>query len=411
MEYLNQMYEDVSSQPRPVSYVNPCAVRNSCIDEENYETLTEVQTQFDNIYEQLPTAERDTLQRKIDGKDDLKVKEKENTPVIDKREIVKIKQDLRKTKVSMIILALFVVVLLVISLIAVALAVTIPQRTSTENQLGSDGPQAVVAHGPDDRSNQDTRQMISNLKSELQKLQNTVNATVRRLISEQGDLMARIRQNFSDIGLQLENLRSAYATQSNQLQHLTQQITDQSNATSLINQVIVLQDGSQEMQSKITEAEGQIDDLLLMQSNLQRNFSTTRNNLTQVRHQISMVENQLGTNQQEVRAVDDRVRAVQDQLITTRANITSLNGQTNVISQQLSTTQTNIAAVRNQASSLQTSLNNHLSSSIQPYRNCYQNTTSCLVTNLLNNNRRLLCTTPRMNANVTVSQHNINRMS
>ena len=315
MEYLNETYEDVDSQPRPVSYINPCAVRNSCIDEENYETLIEVQTQFDNIYEQLPTAERDTLQRKPDGKDDLKVKEKENTPVLDEREIVKIKQDLRKTKVSVIILSLFVVALLVISLIAVALAVTIPQHTSTEMQLGSDGPQAVVAPGPEDRSNQSTRQMISELTLELQKLQNTVNATITRLISEQGDLMAQIHQN------------------SNQLQHLTQRITDQSNATSLINQVIVLQDGSQEIQSKITEAEGQINDLLLMQSNLQKNFNTTRNNLTQVRHIISMVQNQLGTNQQEVRAVDDRIRAVQDQLITTRANITSLNGQTNVISQ------------------------------------------------------------------------------
>ena len=385
MEYLNQTYEGVDSQPRPVSYINPCAVRNSCIDEENYETLTEVQTQFDNIYEQLPTAERDTLQRKPDGKDDLKVKEKENTPVIDDREIVKIKQDLRKTKVSMIILSLFVVVLLVISLIAVALAVTIPQRTSTENQLGSDGPQAVVAPGPGDSSNQGTRQMISDLTLELQKFQNTVNATVRWLISEQGDLMAQIRQN------------------SNQLQHLTQQITDHSNATSLINQVIILQDGSREMQSKITEAEGQIDDLLLMQSNLQKNFNATRNNLTQVRYQISMVQNQLGTNQQEVRAVDDRVRAVQDQLITTTVNITSLNGQTNVISQQLSTTQTNIAAVRNQASSLQTSLNNHLSSTIDFYQNCHQDTASCSVSNSANSNRRILCDTGDLNANVTVS--------
>ena len=404
MEYLNQTYEDVDSQPRPVSYINPCAVRNSCIDEENYETLTEVQTQFDNIYEQLPNAERDTLQRKPDGKDDLKVKAKENSPFIDEREIVKIKQDLRKTKVSVIILSLFVVALLVISLIAVALAVTIPQRSSTENQLGSEGPQAVVAPGPGDSSNQGTRQMISDLTLELQKLQNTVNATIRRLISEQRDLMAQIRQNFSDIGSQLENLRSAYATQSNQLQHLTQQITDQSNATSLINQVLTLQDGSREMQSKITEAEGQIDDLLLMQSNLQKNFNITRNNLTQVRHIISMVQNQLGTNQQEVRAVDDRVRAVQDQLITTRANITSLNGQTNVISQQLSTTQTNIAAVRNQASSLQTSLNNYLRSPIEPYRNCHQDTASCSVSDLENNNRRFLCNTHALNASVTVSQ-------
>ena len=386
MEYLNQTYEDVNSQSRPVSYINPCVIRNSCIDEENYETLTEVQTQFDNIYEQLPTAERDTLQRKTDGKDDLKVKEKENTPVLDEREIVKIKQDLRKTKVSVIILTLFVVALLVISLVAVALAVTIPQRTSTENQLGSEGPQAVVAPGPEDRSSQGTRQMISDLTLELQKLQDTVNATVRRLISEQGDLMAQIRQN------------------SNQLQHLTQQITDQSNTTSLINQVIVLQDGSREMQSKITEAEGQIDNLLLMQNNLQKNFNATRNNLTQVRLQISMVENQLGTNQQEVRAVDDRVRAVQDQLITTRANITSLNGQISIVSLQLTITQTNIAAVRNQASSLQTSLNNYLRSSIEPYRNCHRDTASCSVSDLANNNRRLLCDTHALNASVTVSQ-------
>ena len=406
MEYLNQTYEGIDSQPRPVSYINPCAVRNSCIDEENYETLAEVQTQFDNIYEQLPTAERDTLQHKTNENNDLKVKEKENAPIIDEREIVKIKKDLRKTKVSVIILTLFVIALLVISLIAVALAVTIPQRTSTENQLGSHGPQAVVA--PDDPSSQgldtSTQQMISDLTSELKQLQDTVNATIRNLISEHRDFMVQTRQNVSDIGSQLGNLRSAYATQSNQLHHLTQQITNQSNATSLINQVIALQDQSREMQSKITEAEGRIDNLMLMQSDLQKNFNATQNNLTQVRHQISIVQNQLSTNQRELGAVDDRVRAVQDQLTTTRANITSLNGQISLIQQQLTTTQTNIAAVRNQASSLQISLNNHLSSSIQPYRNCRQDISSCSVTTLINSNRRLLCNTPAVNANVTVSQ-------
>ena len=66
--------------------------------------------------------------------------------------MMKIKQDLRKTKVSVIILAVFVVLLLVISLIAVALAVTIPQRVSTENLSETNGPQAVIAPGPENPS-------------------------------------------------------------------------------------------------------------------------------------------------------------------------------------------------------------------------------------------------------------------
>jgi predicted nucleic acid-binding Zn-ribbon protein len=408
MEYMNQTYEAADGQPRPVSYLNPCAIRESTIDEENYETLTEVQTQFNNIYEQLPTAggDRDTPQPhdKTDETNHLKVKKKDDC-VLDESEIVKIKQDLRKTKISMIILALFVVVLLIISLVAVALAVTIPQRTSTEDQVEADGPQAVIA--PQNPSTQEldtsTQQMITDLAVELQKLQDTVNATSRRLISEQSDLLAQTRQNFSDIGSQLSNLRSSYALQYNQLYHLIRQITNQSNATSLINQLITLQDQSRQMQSKITEAEGHIHDLMLMQSNLQKNFNTTQNNLTQVRHQINIVQNQLDINQREVGAVGDRVRAVQDQLTITRANITSFNGQTNLIRQQLTTTQTNITDIRNQALSIQTSLNNHLSSSIEPYRNCRQDTASCSVTNFANNNRRLLCSTPTLNTNVTVS--------
>jgi predicted nucleic acid-binding Zn-ribbon protein len=410
MEYMNQTYEAVDSQPRPVSYLNPCAIRESSIDEENYETLTEVQTQFNNIYEQLPTAggDGDALQPhdKTNETNDLKIKKQNNADVIDESEIMKIKKDLKKTKISVTILALFVIALLVISLIAVALAVTIPQRTSIENQAEADGPQAVIA--PNNPSTQEldtsTRQMITDLTAELLKLQDTVNATRRRLISEQSDLLAQTRQNFSDIGSQLGNVRSVYALQSNQLHHLIRQITNQSNATSLVNQVITLQDRSQQMQSKITEAEGHIHDLMLMQSNLQKNFNATQNNLTQVRHQISNVQNQLGINQREVGAVGDRVTAVQDQLTTTRANITSLNGQTNLIRQQLTTTQTNIAAVRSQASSLQTSLNNHLSSSMQPYQNCHQDTQSCSVSNLTNDNRRLYCNTHALNANVTVSQ-------
>ena len=73
MEYLNQTYEAVDSQSRPVSYINPCIIRNSCTDEENYETLTEVQTQFNNIYEHLPNAGGDTLQRTTNETSDLKL--------------------------------------------------------------------------------------------------------------------------------------------------------------------------------------------------------------------------------------------------------------------------------------------------------------------------------------------------
>ena len=95
---MNETYEAVDSQPRPVSYLNPCIIRDSCIDEENYETLTDVQTQFSNIYERLPTAGGDTLQPTRSEKNDLPLKKKDNAGSFDENEIKKIKQDLREDK-------------------------------------------------------------------------------------------------------------------------------------------------------------------------------------------------------------------------------------------------------------------------------------------------------------------------
>ena len=406
MEYLNQTYEAVDSRPRPESYVNPCAIRDtsSCyINEENYETLTEVQTQF-NIYEHLPNAGENTLQNTTNETNDIKLKKEGNTCIIEDKEMMKIKQDLRKTKVSVIILALFVVLLLVISLIAVALAVTIPQRVSTENLSETNGPQAVIAPEPENPSIQSTRKMVMDLSSELQELQDTVNATFRSLTSQQNELMELARQNISDVVSQLGALRNIFSSHSDQLHDLIQQITNHSNTTSLVNQVTILQDQSQQMQSKIMQAEGQIVHLMLTQSNLQMNVNVTQGNLTQLRHLISNVQNQLGTNQRGIEAVDDKVTAIRYQLTTTQTNLTSLYGEMNYAQQQLITTRMNVAHIRNQTSSLQTALNNHLSSSIDLYQNCHQNTTSCPVSNPTNNRRRLLCDTPALNANVTVSQ-------
>ena len=406
MEYLNQTYEAVDSRPRPESYVNPCDIRDtsSCyVNEENYETLTEVQTQF-NIYEHLPNAEENTLQNKTNETNDIKLKREGNTCIIEDKEMMKIKQDLRKTKVSVIILAVFVVLLLVISLIAVALAVTIPQRVSTENLSETNGPQAVIAPGPENPSIQSTRTMLMGLSSELQELQDTVNATFRSLTSQQNELMEQARQNISDVVSQLGTLRNIFTSHSDRLHNLIQLITNHSNTTSLVNQVTTLQNQSQQMQSKIMQAEGQIADLMLTQSNLQMNVNVTQGNLTQLRHLISNVQNQLSTNQREVEAVDNKVTAIRYQLTTTQTNLTALYGEMNYAQQLLITTQRNVAHVRNQTSSLQTSLNYHLSSSIDLYRNCHQNIVSCSVSRLINDDRRLFCSTPTLNANVTVSQ-------
>ena len=394
---MNQTYEAVDSQPRPVSYINPCVTRDGCIDEENYETLTDIQTEFNNIYERLPTTGGDTLQPTQSETNDLKLKKKDYAGPFDENEIRRIKQDLRKTKVSVIILASFVAVFLIISLAAVALAVTIPIRNTAESQPKASGPQAIVS-----TDNSFTEGM--EIRAELRKLEETFNATIRRLSGEHSELMDQTHRNYSSALSKLEDLRNDFLFHANMLHHMIQQTTNQSNATSLVNQIVTLQDQSQQAQSKIMQAEGHIDNLMLAQSNLQNNISATQSNLTQVQHQIGNVQTQLTTTEREVESVDNQVTALQGQLTTIQTNVTTLNTQMSSLRQQFIATQTNITMVNSQAASLQASLNNHLSTPVQPYRNCHQNTTSCFVSRLLNNNRRLLCNTPLLHANITVGE-------
>ena len=217
--------------------------------------------------------------------------------------------------------------------------------------------------------------MITNISSELQKLQDTVTA-----------------------------LSNDFTSHIDQLQRLSQQITDQFNVTSLANQVLGLHNQSQLMQSRIMQVEGNIGDLILVQSNLQRNLNATQSNLTQVRHEIGNVQNQLNTTGDKLELVNERATVLQGQLTTTQANMTTLNMQVNTLRQQLTTTESNLTLVSSQAANIQASLNNHLRSPIELYQNCRQDTTSCSVSILANNNRRLYCNTPSLNATVTVRQ-------
>ena len=406
---MNETYDNVDSQPRPVLYLNPCVIKDSCIDEENYETLTDVQTQFNNIYECLPAAGGDTLQPTQSEEQDLPLKKKDNAGPFDENEIKKIKRDLRKTKVSVIILASFVVVFLVVSLVAVALAVTIPLQNRAESQPKVNGPQAIVS--PDNPSTQGMDDNTQQIKAQLRKLEETLNATIRRLSGEHSELADQTHRNYSNVLSKLEDLRNDFISHADKLHHMIQQTTNQSNATSLVNQVVILQNQSQQSQHKIMQVEGHIGDLMLGQNNLQKNLNATQNNLTLVRYQISNVQNQLSTAQSEVESVDNGVTELQGQLTTIQTNVTTLYTQMNSLRQQFTTAQTNVAMVSSQATSLQATLNNHLSSPIQLYSNCRQDTTSCSVSTLLNDERRLLCSTPSLSANITVGQQYVDLLA
>ena len=400
---MNQTYEDVDSQPRPVSYIHPFAIRKDCVDEENYETLTEIQTQF-NIYECPPIIEEAKEHPK--SKPNVSDIKKDDTWHCEGTEITKIKQDLRKTKVSVIILASFVVVFLIISLIAVALAVILPLHNTTENQSLMAGPQAILA--PNKLSgqgiNDSTLQIIVNLSSEFDILRDIVNASAWKLTSELSKLMNQTRGNHSNSLSELEDLRNDLTSQADQLHRLIQQMSNRSNATSLANQVISLQNQSQMVQSKIMLAENNITGLVLTQSNLQKNLNVTQSNLNQVNHQIGSLQNQLSATQNQLESVDERATAVEDQLTTIQTIVNTLTTQVNNLGQQLNLTQSNVTLVSSQTANLQVSLNNHLSSPIELYQNCYQDTTSCSVSELAYNNRLIVCSTPPLNATITVGQ-------
>ena len=326
MEYMNQTYEAVDSQPRPVSYIHPFTIRNDCVDEENYETLTEIQTQF-NIYERPPVVEE--AKEPTKSKPNVSDIKKVDTWDCEGTEIMKIKQDLRKTKVSVIILASFVIVFLITSVIAVALAVTIPLHNTTDGQSLIAGPQAQLGQNNLSRQgiNDSTLQIIANVSSEFDVLRDIVNASAWKLTSELSKFMNQTRGNHSNSLSKLEDLRNDLTSKADQLHRLIQQMSNRSNATSL-----------------------------------------------------------------------------EDQLTTIQTNANTLSTQLNNLGQQLNLTQSNVTLVSNLATTLQVSLNNHLSSPLELYQNCHQDITSCSVTRLINNNRRIFCSTPSLNASITVGK-------
>ena len=292
-------------------------------------------------------------------------------------------------------------VFFIVSLAAVILATSTSWQNATENQSVSLGPQAQVGQG------NVNKELINNFSHELQMLYDTLNASIKELYalrSELKQLTTQTQYNFSDVLAELGAMGDNISSHIGQLQYeLTKA---QSNITSVANQVISLQSQLQSTQNGIVSVEDRATNLGLVQNGLQNQFNMTQSDVTLASHQITSLQNQLHTIQGNVGSVNRSVTNLQGQLSTTQTNVTTLNIQVGNLQYQLSATQTDLASVSSRVTGLQTSVNNHLSSPgpVNLYQNCHQDTTSCSISSLINDNRRLLCTTSSLEANITVGQ-------
>lgn len=339
--YVNHSAFNHKDLNQPESYMDPSVLRSNegCIEEENYEDLRDILPQTtDNIYETLPTANGKEQQSQYQLLEQTIVPKVQ----IDRTEIDKIKQDLRKTKMCVMILGLLVVVLLLVSITAFVLAVTLSTKATTAAPSAAIGPQAQVAQGnvPDQLTN--NSEWINKLSSEIKWLYVEVNTSTRELNDKISDSSIQIWENLTDIHL-------------------------------VLNTVNV-------------------------------HLNMTKSDVQQTTSEVASLQNQVCNAQDDIISIIGTVRDLQSQLNITQTNLNTVNQQLADVRNQLTTANLLLASTSSQVTSLQTSITNRLSSPVNLYRNCHRNTSTCTISRLINDNRRSYCNTPTRNANITVSQ-------
>ena len=111
-------------------------------------------------------------------------------------------------------------------------------------------------------------------------------------------------------------------------------------------------------------------------------------------YDISSARHQFNTVQRNLSLINSQVNTVQSDLRIVSSNQTILNDQIIILRAQISTINRNMTTVNNQ-------MNNYTHIS---YQNCHQQTSSCYINTLINDNKRLYCSTGRLTVNKTVSK-------
>ena len=133
-----------------------------------------------------------------------------------------------------------------------------------------------------------------------------------------------------------------------------------------------------------------LDEINMLKLKLNQLMSEAMNTQDYIRSAAS----QLNTVQSNLSLLSNKISTVQTD--TRRVNNTQIvmNSQINSLQSQITTTNRNVATVT-------TRVNNWITS---PYQNCHQETSSCTLNTLINDDKRLYCTTGSLSVNITVSK-------
>lgn len=343
--YINHLafnHNTFNKENRPGSYMDPTLLRPQegyYTEEENYEDLSDIPNNVnDNVYETLPIA-KEKEQHVMYRQPQLTVVPPAQ---IDMTEINNIKQDLKKTKRCLIILGLLVMVLLLVSITAVVLAVTLSIKAIPAVSSVALGPQAQIAQGSVQHQLSNNSEWINKLSSEVEWLHVRVNTSTKELNDKMGDFSNQIRENLTGL--------------------------DQ-----VLNTVKV-------------------------------HFNMTESEVQQTAFHVASLQSQVRNTEDDIVFIRRTVTHLQTQLNTTQTNFSMVNQQLANVRNQLTTANLSLVSTSNRITGLQTSINNRLSSPVNLYQNCVRDTSTCSVSRLINDNRRSYCSTPFLNASITVSK-------
>ena len=428
MEFANLTYEPTAKEPqsesyvnhsavlnegqhnqlRPVSYINPANLRDRAANrlsrpefqdgcDENYETLTDIQTKFNNIYEAPPVIHISPEQQPKPEVNELK----DSTACPhDHTEITKIKHDLRKNKILLMIYGLLLVIFLLIAITAVALTVVLsPQSAVPQKDMNTAvGPEAQLGEVTAMNNNE----KINILSLEIEKINQTLNDFIQEYSRNLNEKSAEILQTLSSVVADLEAVNSTLIFNINQFQN--EFGATRATITSLNNQQSALQTQLQAAQSRVDTLQADIMNINALQRNFQTLLNITQRNLTQIGRNLSSLQDRVDTTQDEMRSLRSSVVQIQSNQGITESTINAVNLHIHQVQNQLNTTQTSVGLVSSQITSFQTLVNNRLSAPVRIYQNCRQDTTTCTISTLINDDRRMLCTTASQRTNITVGK-------
>ena len=343
--YVNHLafnHKAFKKENLPGSYMDPIMLR----PQEGYYTEEENYEDLSGIPPKVMDNVYETLPIAKENEQQLQYQQHDWTVVppaqIDKTEIDKIKQDLNKTKRCLIILGLLVVVLLFVSITAVILVVMLSTKATSALTSSALGPQAQVAQGGVQDQLTNNSEWINKLSSEVEWLSVIVNSSTKELNDILSDSSKQIWENLTDI-------------------------------VQVLNAVKV-------------------------------HFNVTESEVQQTSFHVASLQGQVHNTEDDIVSIRRTVTHLQTQLNATQTNFSTVNQQLANMRNQLSTANSSLTSTSNRVTSLQTSINNRLNSPVNLYQNCRQHTSTCSISRLINDNRRSYCSTPFLNASITVSK-------